>query len=139
MKEFTSSVRGRADSAGPELKPLSFSLDGVDFTLRAPKRTQLAFLIATASSSRSDADRIAAMLDFIEATLAPPGNEIIRNRLLSNEDQLELDTIVEVFNWALEEWTGRPPTSAAASSRRPLNGGRRSRAIASGEASPRSR
>lgn len=135
MKEFSSSVRAADD--GGQLEDLPFALDGVDYVLRAPKRTQLAFLVATSAASRTDADRIAAMLDFIEAALEPPGNEKIRVRLLDRDDPLELEHMVEVFNWALEQWSGRPPTSAAASSRRQLNGGRRSRAIASGAASTR--
>lgn len=138
MKEFTSSARAR-NQDDVNLVDLPFNLDGQDYTLRAPKRTQLAFLTASAAASRTSTDRIAAILDFVEAGLLPPGDEILRRRLLDPDDPLELDTVVDIISWAMEEWTGRPSTSANGSSPRPLAGGRRSRATASDADSRRSR
>lgn len=137
MKEFTSSVRARTDGSGANLRNLSFTLDGESYTLRAPKEAQMAYLAASTSASKQVNDRIAGVLDFVEATLMQPGRERLRTRLLDPDDILELDIIVDIMDWAMEEWTGRPPTSAAGSSRQRLNGGRRSKAIASGGDSAR--
>jgi hypothetical protein len=136
VKEFTSSVQARTNGQ-PQLQNLPFTLDGVTYELRAPKQAQLAFLFASASLHRSSSDRVAAMLDFLEAALTPPGDEAIRLRLLDPEDALDLDAVMDIMNWAMEEWTGRPPTSANGSSRRPSVVGRRTKAISSGKASTR--
>jgi hypothetical protein len=131
VKEFSSSARVRSGDR-PVLEDLPFTLDGVEYTLRAPKESQLAFLFASSAASRSSSDRVAAILDFLESALVSPGDEILRARLLDPNDDLDLDAIMEIMTWAMETWSGRPPTSANGSSPRRSTVGRPSKAITSG-------
>ena len=136
MKEFTSSVRARTGDRA-KLVDLPFVLDGTEYVIQAPKNAQLAFLSASAAASRNTNDRVAAILDFLEAALVSPGDEMLRHRLLDPNDDLDLEDVMEIIEWAMEEWTGRPPTSANGSSPRRLPVGRPSKAIASGKGSTR--
>lgn len=137
MKEFSSSARLRQEDGREKLVDLPFTLDGSDYVLRAPKDAQLAYLYASSATSRDGNDRIAAILDFFEAALAPPGNELLRTRLLDPADELELEDVMSIIEWAIEEWTGRPPTSPNGSSQQPSAVGRRSKATASARAARR--
>jgi len=134
VKEFTSSVASHAADGTPKLPELPFLLDGEDYVMRPPKNSQMAYIMAAQASGRTDADRVAAMLDFLEATLVEPGRERLRTRMLDSDDPLDLDVVEQIIEWAMQEWSGRPPTSPSVSSSPSPNAGRPLTAIASGGA-----
>lgn len=117
LKQFTTAgkqARPAAVPGGTGLPDVPFVLDGDQYLMKAPKDTQLAVLVGMTSEAKTDADRVVALLDFFEATLAQPGRGRFKRRMLDPNDPLELDTLLEVFNYALETWSGTAPTSPSA-------------------------
>jgi hypothetical protein len=110
VREFTTSTR-TAQAGG--LPNVTFKLDGVQMVCRAPKNAQLAYLIAAASSGRSQEDQVASVLDFFEQTLDPPSLRVFRRRLLNTDDDFDFDDAMGIFAYVCEEWSGRPSGSAS--------------------------
>lgn len=113
MREFTTAARvvqAAKKNDGEQLPDVPFKLDGDEYLARGPKGTQLAYLMAGASSYKTDADRIASLLDFFEEVLIEPGKARLRRRMLDRDDPLDLDDVVPVFEHLIETWGGRPNT-----------------------------
>lgn len=112
IKQFETAVKAKREPKEGEvqLEDLDFELDGVKYVVSAPKDAQLAWLVAAGSAHRSDADRVAALLDFFEQALQEPGRSRFRERMLNPKDLLDLAKCIEIFEWMLGKWGGRPPT-----------------------------
>ena len=110
MREFTTGTKTAADN-GRRLPPVEFVLDSVKMTCRAPKDAQLAYLVAAASSNRSEQDQVAAVLDFFEQTLDPASLMVFRRRLLNTDDLFDFDDAMQIFEAVCEEWSGHPTGS----------------------------
>ncbi|BCJ61608.1 hypothetical protein [Micromonospora endophytica] len=116
MREFTTSAKtAQAAGDGKKLPDVTFKLDTVEMVCRAPKDAQLAYLMAAASSSRTDADQVAAVLDFFEQTLDPASLVVFRRRLLNTTDSFDFADAMGIFEYVCEEWSGRPTGSGSAS------------------------
>ena len=79
----------------------------------APKDAQLAYLIAETSTSRTQEDQVAAVLDFFEQTLDPASLRVFRKRLLSPDDDFDFSEAMQIFEYVYEEWAGRPTGSGS--------------------------
>lgn len=110
MREFTTSTRVAADT-GRRLPAVEFILDGVPMVCRAPKDSQVAYLVAAASSNRSEQDQVAAVLDFFEQTLDPASLVVFRRRLLRTDDDFDFPDAMRIFEYVCEQWSGRPTGS----------------------------
>lgn len=110
MREFTTSTRVAADT-GRRLPAVPFTVDGVQMVCRAPKDAQLAYLIAAASSNRSEQDRLAAVLDFFEQTLEPASLVVFRRRMLDTDDDFDFGNAMRIFEYVCEVWSGHPSGS----------------------------
>jgi hypothetical protein len=115
MREFTTSAKTAQNETGRKLPDVPFTLDGVQMTCRAPKDAQLAYLLAAASSSRSQEDQVAAVLDFFEQALDPASLRVFRRRLLNTDDEFDFSDAMRIFEAVCEEWSGRPSGSGSAS------------------------
>jgi hypothetical protein len=114
MREFTTSAKtAKASGDGKKLPDVPFKLDDVAMVCRAPKDAQLAYLMAAASSNRSEADQVAAVLDFFEQTLDPPSLLVFRKRLLNTDDDFDFTDAMAIFQHVCEEWSGRPTGSGS--------------------------
>jgi hypothetical protein len=114
MREFTTSARTAQSDGGRKLPDVTFKLDGVQMTCRAPKDAQLAYLLAAASSGRAQEDQVAALLDFFEQTLDPASLRVFKRRLLDTTDEFDFGDAMGIFEYVCEEWSGRPTGSANA-------------------------
>jgi hypothetical protein len=110
MREFTTSTKTAADN-GTRLPAVPFVLDGITMQCRAPKNAQLAYLVAAASSNRSEQDQVAAVLDFFEQTLEPASLAVFRRRLLKIDDDFDFDDAMAIFEYVCEQWSGGPTGS----------------------------
>lgn len=118
MKKFETAAKQRRAAAvgtsGEVLPDVRFEVDGVEFLAMGPKDTQLAVLIAAASETRDNQEKVVALLDFFETVLAQPGRNVIRKRMLDPKDPFDLENVIEIFEFLTESWGGRPSTSANA-------------------------
>lgn len=116
MKEFTTSAKVAQQPDGARKLPdVPFKLDGVEMVCRAPKDAQLAYLMAAGSAGRTEADQVAAVLDFFEQTLEPGSLAIFKRRLLSTNDSFEFSDAMAIFQHVCEEWSARPTGSGSGS------------------------
>lgn len=113
MKEFTTSAKVAESGAERKLPDIKFKLDKVKMVCRAPKDAQLAYLMAAASSSRTEADQVAAVLDFFEQTLDAPSLAVFKKRLLDTNDEFDFSDAMAIFGHVCEEWSGRPTGSGS--------------------------
>lgn len=115
VKQFKTTGRV-AKKAGAEdekeLWPLEFKIDDGTYRTVTPKKTQLVWLVAAGSTHSSEADQVAAVVDFIDGILEPDSARRFRTRLLKPGDPLDVEHVVAIMEWMIEEWGGSPPTSA---------------------------
>lgn len=94
-----------------------FELDGERFTARKPKDSILIYLTAAASENASDADRMYAVMQFINGCLTPAAQARIQARLRDYDDDLELDDLVDLMNDLAEKFGGKKSTGGSLSGR----------------------
>lgn len=123
MKEFSTAIRDAVED--PEA-PMEFKIDGQVVKAFRPTDGQIAMLMAALGRHTTESTKIAGVIDFFVYTLDDESYNYVVNRLLSRDDQLQLDQIQEVIEWMIEEWSGRPTQPASASTRSRTNGGPKS-------------
>jgi hypothetical protein len=74
----------------------------------------------------STTDRTAGMIDFFFNLLDKDSQQYMADGLARRENMIPAMKIVEILEWMIEEWTGRPFPSASGSTSSPSNGGRKS-------------
>lgn len=94
--EFTTAKR-RKD-------PISFTLDGHDFTFNPPK-------LAGAVLDALDAEDQGALLDWFAQGLSKEDEDFITARLRDPEDDLDVDDIGRIIQSLIEKVVGRPTKS----------------------------
>jgi hypothetical protein len=115
LKQFKTGTTARKSTDEGALPVLEFKIDDDEYKTLSPKSSQLAYLIAAGSDSRNEADQVAGVLDFMEQVLDPTSRRRLRKRLLDSADKLELENVVDLMEWMIEQWGARPPTSAGGS------------------------
>lgn len=124
MKTFSTS-----EPSSDRLKIVDFELDGEKLSARRPKTA--AFLaLADTQDSQNPIDQVRAVKVFMDECLVPDSRDHIQDRLDDPDDEFDLDDIVPIINWLIEELstTSRPTGRPTASSGRPKRTGSRSTA-----------
>jgi len=96
----------------------TLTLDGVEYTVRAPKQGAIVRL-ASAATANSWLEQVNAGLGFVWSCLDPKDRVVLQARVDDPDDDLDLDFLVEdVLGKLIEEFVARPTTSSSASTRR---------------------
>jgi hypothetical protein len=143
VREFTTAKQRTEEPAGH----IAFKLDGKELMAQKPKPAVFAYLTAASARGTSEADKIKAVLDFIEAVLlnndgsperaGKTSRAHFRDRLLDPDDSLEIEDAVDLLQYLGEQWSGRPTSSPSDSSPGRRTSGRSSTAGARGKGSTR--
>lgn len=133
MREFKTAAKRGKSASFDGAEPITFTLDGEEFTAYPPTTGQMALMLSTQADSRDVATQVAGLIDFLDGILDEHGQETFRRRLLDRDDPFDFDDVNMILDGLVEEWTARPtnPPSGSSSSRQ--TGGRKS------TAKPRSR
>jgi hypothetical protein len=115
LREFTTAARQTAPSAIEGAEPITFKVDGEEFTAYPPTAGQLALVTAAQSEYTPAVERVKALIDFLDGLLDEHGRERFRERLLDRDDPFDFDTVEGVIEWAMEEWSARPTQSPSGS------------------------
>lgn len=117
MKEFiTSAVNAMDDDDVALGQPVTVKIDGRKVKFRPPSSGQLAVFLAGASDNVDSIDTMSMGINFFFALLADKEDvRYFKVRLLDRDDHGTLDTIGEVVNYLVEEWTARPTSQPSAS------------------------
>jgi len=125
VKEFITAVVEAHDPEEAE-DGWSIKLDDREMKFYKPTDGQFAIYMATTGKFASDQQRMAAMIDMFVNVFDKEDQVYIIERMLNREDPLPMETVQEMIEYMVEEWTGRPtqPSSVSTPSRK--NGGRKS-------------
>lgn len=110
------------------------------FTATRPSEDQM--LISLVQGGRTDAptaDRVAVIFDFFRYVLPPNEHRILMDRVKDRDDEIDTDTLTDIFEWLQEEWTDFPTESPSASSRRRPTSGKSSTGRSPGKGSTASK
>lgn len=126
-RAFTTSAKV-AESAFDGAMPITFTVDGDEFTAYPPTTGQFALLLAAQAETRDVSESMAGIIDFFNGMLDEDGQDTFRTRILDRDDPFDFDMVNDIMAGLIEEWTARPtpPPSVSASSR--TSGGKRSTA-----------
>jgi hypothetical protein len=128
LREFKTAARKAAPAVFDDAEPIEFSIDGETFTAYPPSPGQLAMLVAAQADSRDVSESMAAVIDFLDGILDEDAQAMYRKRLLDRTDPFDFDTVNEIVEGLIEEWSARPTKSPSASSSSRRTGGSRSTA-----------
>lgn len=107
MQEFITAAED-ADRDEDENTEYRFKIDGRECIAYRPQPGQLAVLLATNARHSSEEEQIAGLINFFVAVLDHDSHSYIVNRLLDRTDRFGLKQVRGVFDWMVEQWSGRP-------------------------------
>lgn len=128
MREFKTAARKAAPTIFDDAEPIEFTIDGETFTAYPPSSGQMALLVAAQADSRDVSESMAAIIDFLDGILDEDAQAMYRRRLLDRDDPFDFDTVNDIVEGLIEEWSARPTKSPSASSSSRKSAGSRSTA-----------
>jgi hypothetical protein len=121
-KSFSVAARRANDQ---EAETMPFNVDGTDQELyiRTPKEGQIALVMSVMGGYAEGSDQVATVINVFMNMLTEESAGIIRRRLLDMDDEFDLENVMDILSWAVEEAAARPTKSSPAStSSRPTSG-----------------
>ena len=126
MREFVTAAEKSEESTDDGDEPIVFLVDGHEMRAYKPTEGQFALLMMAMGRHASTTDQFAGVVDFFFNVLDEPSQAYVSSRMMSREDLIPLEKIVEIMEFLTEEWGGRPFRSPSASTSSRRNGGRKS-------------
>jgi len=127
LREFSTAGR-EIPVAFEGAQPVDFTLDGKTYTAFPPTPGQIGMLMQAQADSREMTEKIASIIDFLDGILEEDGQKEFRRRLLDRDDPFDFDTVSEIVEGLIEEWSDHPTQPSSASSTSRKNGGTKSTA-----------
>lgn len=127
MREFKTAGR-RVQPAIEGAEPITFKIDGDEFTAYPPSAGQMAIMLASQADSRDVTENVAGVIDFLDGLLDDDAKEVFRRRLLDRDDPFDFDMVNEIMEGLMEEWSARPTKSPSVSATSQRSAGSRSTA-----------
>jgi hypothetical protein len=132
MKSFTTAAK--AD----ELPEVSFAVEGdwgrEEFTATRPSDGVMMMFVAYTSEQADERTQLYELLKLFEKAL---GEDFPRFRDLVEQDRLDPVSVVEIFQWLMEEWSAFPTQPSSGSRPLPAGTGGRSTGRSPGKGSTR--
>lgn len=101
FKDFGSGIQEEAE-------PLAFKLHGEDFECYPQVQGKLLLDLVADSSSGDPAKQSAIVTKFFEYVLKPESKERFDSLISDPERIVTVDTLAEITEWLIEEYTNRP-------------------------------
>lgn len=126
MREFKLAAQTASSEMLANPSPAKFAIDGTEVQIDAPSSGQLAYLIAMQADSVQPPEQMASVFDFLRGLMDPEDYEWLVGLLKTGK--MSMETLMEIIEYLVEEWTTVPTTPAPVSSSRPRSSGTRSTA-----------
>jgi hypothetical protein len=126
MREFVTAVEKNEQEPGEA--DLHFKVDGKELRAFKPTEGQFALLVMAMGRHASEMDQFAGIIDFFIQVLDEPSQRYVIDRMMSRNDIIPMSEIVDIMEWMIEEWGGRPFQKQSGSTSSPGKGGRKSTA-----------
>lgn len=108
---FTTTAKDRTDSDVGKL--LRFDIDGEFYEAMRPKDDAFVFLTTAAARSTPMAERMSAIIQFIDHALTEESGIRIRDRLLDREDDFSFEDLLDILQKIVRHWgKGKGPRQA---------------------------
>jgi hypothetical protein len=124
MREFVTALE-KSQEEGDEAD-LHFKIDGYELRAYKPTEGQFALLVMAMGRHTTEMDQFAGIIDFFIQVLDENSQRYVIDRMMSRTDIIPMGQIVEIMEWMIEEWGGRPFQKPSASTSSPGKGGRKS-------------
>jgi hypothetical protein len=124
VKDFTTAVEKQEETEDESV--LVFSLDEFEMRAYRPTEGQFALLMMAMGRHVAETQQASGVLDFFINVLDQPSQNYVLGRMQSRTNAIPMDAIVEILEWMIEEWGGRPTRSPSVSTPSRRNGGRKS-------------
>jgi hypothetical protein len=131
LKEFVTAI----EEIEEPKDALKFKVNDQELTAYRPTEGQLALIMLAMGKHASNIDRTAGVVDFFFNLLDEEGQRFMMEGMSRRVNMISPTTMVEILEWMLEEWTGRPFPSPSGSTSSPKNGGRKSTRTTQGQTS----
>jgi hypothetical protein len=128
IKSFTTAARNNTDD-GVLGEPVDVEVDGRTVTFLPPTTGQIAVTLAGSSEMATDSELAAAQINFFFSLLEKRDATWFRRRLFDRSDDFDIETIGEIVEYLMEQWSARPtkqPSDYLPSQR---SGGKKSTAV----------
>lgn len=122
MREFTTAAKAVEDPTGA----VKFILDGRELTAYPPTDGQLAIFMASMGRHTGDNTKVAGAIDFFLEVLDDDSHAYMAERMLDRRRPFDLDLVIEIMRYLVEEWSGRPTQPLSVSTQSQESGGQRS-------------
>jgi hypothetical protein len=107
LKEFTTAAKEAGEgTVGGD--PLTFTVDGEQWTAYPPTGGQLALVMAAQAEHSSVVEKIAGLVNFLDSILDEDAVASYRARLMDRDDPFDFDNVEAIVEWLMEEWSARP-------------------------------
>lgn len=91
-------------------KPIYFDLDDVNYSYKPQKLASMVMPVLDADDGDEEIEAMRAQLNWLFKGLSDKQGKIIKDRLISVDDDLDYDQLTEIITWLQEEVTGTPTT-----------------------------
>jgi len=125
MREFVTALE-KSEQEGDEAD-LHFKIDGHEMRAYKPTEGQFALLVMAMGRHTTDMDQFAGIIDFFIQVLDEPSQRYVIDRMMSRVDIIPMSEVVEIMEWMIEEWGGRPFQKQSGSTSSPPKGGPKSK------------
>ena len=105
MREFVTAAKA-ADEEQPV--PIEFQVDGHPMRAYPPTEGQIAVVMASLTDYTSDADKMAAIINFFVGVLDDDSHVTLVRRLMDRNDPFGFVELNEIMEWLMSEWSARP-------------------------------
>lgn len=138
-KDFALAAQSAADIKRSE-EVVEFTLGGEGpYYSHIPDETQLAIYMAAFTDGNADIDIMAETMSFLKEVFEEDTFKELKARLMDRRDPVKLETLLEILEWIIEEYTARPTKPSSDSTPSQRSTGARSTASLPPKASTRSR
>jgi hypothetical protein len=125
LKEFITAVE-KAEETEEGSDDLVFMIDDQEVRAFKPTEGQFALLMMAMGRHATEADQFAGVVDFFFNVLDEPSQAYVSRRMMSRDQLIPMEQVVEILQWMIEEWGGRPFQRPSGSTSSQRNGGRKS-------------
>lgn len=127
VREFITAVQ-KAEEEDSQEEPLVFRVekDGPELRAYRPTEGQFALLVMSLGRHASNMDQFAGLVDFFIQVLDDKSQQYVIDRMMGRTNIIPMDKIVEILEWFVEEWGGRPFQSPSGSTSSRPKGGKKS-------------
>jgi hypothetical protein len=101
--EFTTTRKDESRESDKQYT-VPFTVDGVEYLARKPKDALIAQLGPVMSRRTTALVKVQLALDFLEDAVLEPGRTVLRDRLLSEDDDFDARDAVDVLHGIAKHW-----------------------------------